>query len=74
MGDLIRFVSSHEVGHTIATPQFWFKFDHSSAGKFAYPAWIAAHGHTPSICIVMLVFNYVAQPEDGVKDLYPRIA
>jgi hypothetical protein len=22
----------------------------------------------------MLVFNYVAQPEDGVKDLYPRIA
>lgn len=74
MGQLIRFVSSHEVGHTLG-------LRHNMGASFATPveklrdkAWVEAHGHTVSI-MDYARFNYVAQPEDriGEKGLFPRI-
>jgi len=74
MGELIRFVSSHEVGHTLG-------LRHNMGASFATPveklrdkAWVEAHGHTASI-MDYARFNYVAQPEDkvGPKGLFPRI-
>ncbi len=72
MGDLIRFVSSHEVGHTIGLRHNFGSSSTVPVENLRNPAWIAEHGHTPSI-MDYARFNYVAQPEDGVKDLYPRI-
>lgn len=74
MGQLIRFVSSHEVGHTLGLPHNFG----SSAGvpveKLRNKAWVEANGHTPSI-MDYARFNYVAQPEDniGAAGIYPRI-
>ena len=74
MGQLIRFVSSHEVGHTLGLPHNFG----SSAGvpveKLRNKAWVEANGHTPSI-MDYARFNYVAQPEDNVgpAGIYPRI-
>ena len=74
MGELIRFVSSHEVGHSLG-------LRHNMGASFATPveklrdkAWVEAHGHTASI-MDYARFNYVAQPEDGIseKGLFPRI-
>lgn len=74
MGQLIRFVSSHEVGHTLG-------LRHNMGASFATPVeklrdrqWVEAHGHTASI-MDYARFNYVAQPEDGIsaKGLFPRI-
>jgi hypothetical protein len=72
MGDLIRFVSSHEVGHTLGLRHNYGSSSTVPVEKLRDPKWIAEHGHTPSI-MDYARFNYVAQPEDGVKDLYPRI-
>ncbi|PWK29023.1 uncharacterized protein DUF5118 [Arcicella aurantiaca] len=72
MGDLIRFVSSHEVGHTIGLRHNFGSSSTVPVENLRNPKWIAEHGHTPSI-MDYARFNYVAQPEDGVKDLYPRI-
>jgi hypothetical protein len=74
MGQLIRFVSSHEVGHTLGLPHNFG----SSAGvpveKLRDKTWVEANGHTPSI-MDYARFNYVAQPEDNIsqKGLFPRI-
>ena len=74
MGDLIRFVSSHEVGHTLGLPHNFG----SSAGvpveNLRNKAWVEANGHTPSI-MDYARFNYVAQPEDNIAKagIYPRI-
>lgn len=74
MGDLIRFVSSHEVGHTLG-------LRHNKGSSFMTPVeklrdkeWVEKNGHTVSI-MDYARFNYVAQPEDNIgKDgLYPRI-
>jgi len=74
MGQLIRFVSSHEVGHTLGLRH---NFGSSSAvpvEKLRDKAWLDANGHTPSI-MDYARFNYVAQPEDNIGDkgIYPRI-
>jgi hypothetical protein len=74
MGQLIRFVSSHEVGHTLGLPHNFG----SSAGvpveNLRNKAWVEANGHTPSI-MDYARFNYVAQPEDNItaSGIYPRI-
>ena len=74
MGQLVRFVSSHEVGHTLG-------LRHNMGASFATPVeklrdkqWVEAHGHTVSI-MDYARFNYVAQPEDKIseKGLFPRI-
>ena len=74
MGDLIRFVSSHEVGHTLGLRH---NYGSSSTVPTEYlrdKKWVEANGHTPSI-MDYARFDYVAQPEDNIssKGLYPRI-
>ncbi|OYU54202.1 MAG: zinc-dependent metalloprotease [Chitinophagaceae bacterium BSSC1] len=74
MGDLIRFVSSHEVGHTLGLRHNMGNSSQTPVEKLRDKAWVEANGHTGSI-MDYARFNYVAQPEDNIsrKGLYPRI-
>ena len=74
MGELIRFVSSHEVGHTLGLRHNWGSSSAVPVDSLRSKAWVEAHGHTPSI-MDYARFNYVAQPEDHVSEvgLFPRI-
>ena len=74
MGDLIRFVSSHEVGHTLGLRHNYGSSSTVSVEKLRNKAFVEANGHTPSI-MDYARFNYVAQPEDKISPLglYPRI-
>ncbi len=72
MGRLIRFVSSHEVGHTLGLP-------HNMGSSVAYavddlrdPEFTKKYGTAPSI-MDYARFNYVAQPGDGDVALMPNI-
>lgn len=72
MGELIRFVSSHEVGHTIGLRHNMGASSATPVEKLRDKNWIAQNGHTSSI-MDYARFNYVAQPEDGITDFFPRI-
>ncbi|WP_233525502.1 zinc-dependent metalloprotease [Chitinophaga silvisoli] len=74
MGQLIRFVSSHEVGHTLGLLHNFGSSSTVPVEKLRDKEWVEAHGHTPSI-MDYARFNYVAQPEDhiGEAGLFPRI-
>ena len=70
MGELIRFVSSHEFGHTIGLP-------HNMGSSSAYPVdslrsatFTKRYGTSPSI-MDYARFNYVAQPGDEGVALMP---
>ena len=72
MGRLIRFVSSHEVGHTLGLP-------HNMGSSVAYPVdslrsatFTKKYGTAPSI-MDYARFNYIAQPEDKGVALMPDI-
>ena len=72
MGRLIRFVSAHEVGHTLGLP-------HNMGSSCAYKvedlrdaAFTEKYGTAPSI-MDYARFNYVAQPEDKGVALMPNI-
>jgi hypothetical protein len=72
MGELIKFVSSHELGHTIGLP-------HNMGSSSAYPVdslrsatFTKKYGTAPSI-MDYARFNYVAQPEDKGVALMPNI-
>ncbi len=72
MGRLIRFVSSHEVGHTLGLP-------HNMGSSVAYPVdslrsktFTQKYGTAPSI-MDYARFNYVAQPGDEGVALMPNI-
>ena len=74
MGNLIRFVSSHEVGHTLGLRHNMGSSSRTPVEKLRDKAWVEANGHTASI-MDYARFNYVAQPEDRIsrKGLFPRI-
>ncbi|WP_158842083.1 zinc-dependent metalloprotease [Polaribacter sp. L3A8] len=72
MGELIKFVSSHELGHTLGLP-------HNMGSSTAYPvdslrsaSFTKKYGTAPSI-MDYARFNYVAQPEDKGVALMPNI-
>lgn len=74
MGQLIRFVSSHEVGHTLGLRHNFGSSSTVPVDSLRDKAWVEAHGHTPSI-MDYARFNYVAQPEDNIshEGIFPRI-
>ena len=74
MGKLIRFVSSHEVGHTLGLRHNMIASNATPVEKLRDKAWVEKHGHTASI-MDYARFNYVAQPEDNIGEagLFPRI-
>lgn len=74
MGQLIRFVSSHEVGHTLGLRHNFGSSHTVPVEKLRDKAWVEANGHTPSI-MDYARFNYVAQSEDGITraGIFPRI-
>ncbi len=74
MGELIRFVSSHEVGHTLGLRHNFGSSATVPVEKLRDKEWVEANGHTPSI-MDYARFNYVAQPEDNIGDagIFPRI-
>ncbi|MET7001638.1 zinc-dependent metalloprotease [Chitinophaga defluvii] len=74
MGELIRFVSSHEVGHTLGLRHNFGSSSTYPVEKLRDKEWVKKNGHAASI-MDYARFNYVAQPGDGITgaDLYPRI-
>ena len=72
MGELIQFVSSHEIGHTLGLRHNMGASNATPVEKLRDKNWCKANGHTSSI-MDYARFNYVAQPKDSVKDLFPRI-
>ncbi|KMQ59374.1 hypothetical protein ACM46_19875 [Chryseobacterium angstadtii] len=74
MGELIRFVSSHEVGHTLGLRHNFGSSSTVPVEKLRDKKWLEKNGHTPSI-MDYARFNYVAQPEDHIGDsgIMPRI-
>jgi hypothetical protein len=74
MGQLIRFVSSHEIGHTLGLLHNFGSSSTVPVEKLRDKKWLEINGHTPSI-MDYARFNYVAQPEDHIseKGIFPRI-
>ena len=74
MGQLIRFVSSHEVGHTLGLRHNFGSSSTVPVDSLRSKEFVRKNGHTPSI-MDYARFNYVAQPEDGMTQelLFPRI-
>ncbi len=73
MAYAIRFVSSHEVGHT-------FGLKHNMGASFAHPVealrspeFTERMGGTAPSIMDYARFNYVAQEGDGVKQITPKI-
>lgn len=74
MGQLIRFVSSHEVGHSLGLRHNFGSSSTVPVDSLRNKEWVKKYGHTPSI-MDYARFNYVAQPEDGMTQecIFPRI-
>lgn len=74
MGELIRFVSAHEVGHTLGLRHNFGASSTYPVEKLRDPEWVKEHGHATSI-MDYARFNYVAQPGDGIAeaDMIPRV-
>lgn len=73
MGEAIRFVSSHEVGHT-------FGMKHNMGASFAFPVeslrskeFTDKMGGTAPSIMDYARYNYVAQPGDDVTAITPKI-
>jgi len=73
MGEAIRFVSSHEVGHT-------FGLKHNMGSSYSFPVdslrsktFTDKMGGTSPSIMDYARYNYVAQPEDNVSTITPKI-
>ncbi len=72
VGDLLRYVAAHEVGHTLG-----LRHNHRASSAYTIaqlrdPAFTEKHGTVASI-MAYGRYNYVAQPEDKVKRLIPVV-
>lgn len=72
MGEAIRFVSSHEIGHTLG-------LKHNMGASYSYPvdslrsvSFCKQKATAPSI-MDYARFNYIAQPTDKVTEITPKI-
>lgn len=72
MGELIRFVSAHEVGHTLGLPHNMGSSAAYTVEQLRSPGFVQKNGTAPSI-MDYARFNYVAQPEDKDAGLHPNI-
>lgn len=72
MGELIRFVSAHEVGHTLGLPHNMGASAAYTVAQLRSPGFVQENGTAPSI-MDYARFNYVAQPEDEGAGLHPAI-
>jgi hypothetical protein len=71
-GELMRYVACHEIGHTLG-----LRHNHRASQAYTIqqlrdPVFTATHGSVASIMSYGR-FNYVCQPEDGVKNLLPLV-
>jgi hypothetical protein len=71
MGELIKFVVTHEVGHSLGFPHNMKASSAYTIQQLRDPEWTRKNGTAPSI-MDYARFNYVAQPGDGAA-LMPRI-
>lgn len=74
MGELVAFVVTHEVGHSLGFPHNMKSSSLYPVEKLRDPAWLRTMGHVPTLMDYSR-FNYVVQPEDRVDPalLIPKI-
>jgi hypothetical protein len=72
-GDLMRYVACHEVGHTLGLRHNHRASQAYTIAQLRDPKFTAKYGSVASIMSYGR-YNYVAQPEDGVKQLIPVLA
>ncbi len=72
MGRLVRFVSSHEVGHTLGLPHNFASSNAYPVEKLRDPVFTKEMGTAPSL-MDYARFNYIAQPEDVGVSLMPEV-
>jgi hypothetical protein len=74
MGELVAFVVTHEVGHSLGFPHNMKSSSLYPVDRLRDPQWLKTMGHTPSLMDYSR-FHYVAQPEDKIDPslLIPKI-
>ena len=72
IGDCLRYVISHEIGHTLGFPHNMKASSSYTVAQLRSPAFVEQNGDEASIMDYGR-FNYVTQPGDGVKRLIPKI-
>lgn len=73
MAHAIRFVSSHEIGHTLGLMHNMGSSASFPVDSLRSPSFTDRMGGTATSIMDYARFNYVAQPEDGVRTITPII-
>jgi hypothetical protein len=73
LGELLRYVVSHEIGHTLGLRHNMKASSSYTVGQLRDPKFTEQYGNEASIMDYGR-FNYVAQPEDKVTRLHPKVA